>query len=268
VKRIHQIRNAGVMLSGKYNYRPSHGNRMAKIMGLKPYTSTKAGTLFFGCYNTNEYKAIINHKGPRILYWGGSDITYMRKNKFKFPRDVVHVVGCKRNYNELMKCDIEPLIRPVCELDPGLFRIMPLEKNVYVYLPRKRAAFYGLEMVRQVARRLPHTIFLLARYAPKPKPFPNSIVFPLLNLEGLISLYSQCACSIRNTRHDGTSQTNMELMLMGRRTAHPHGSHWGVQCNTVEEYVSFIQREQARTESHTELREKVLREVNNFDFLK
>lgn len=256
------------MLPGSHNYRPSHGDRIAKIMDLKPYTSIKGGTLFFGCYNANEYKAILNHKGPRVLYWGGSDILYMGKHQFKFPNDLVHIVGCKRNYNELMKYGIEPLIRPVCELDPDLFKIASLGKCVYTYLPRKRAVFYGLDMVRQVAQQLPHITFLLARYAPKPKPFSNAEVFPLLNIEGLKRLYLRSCCSIRPTRHEGTSQSNMELMLMGRRTGYPHDSHWGVQCNTVEQYVNFIKKEQTRTEPHKEARQRVLMEVNNFDFLK
>ena len=135
------------MLPGRNKYRPNHGNRLARIMGLKSYISNKEGTLFFGCYNNEEYKSILNHKGPRVLYWGGSDILYMKKNKFKFPKDLVHVVGCKRNRWELKKYGIDALVRPVCELSPGMFKLEPLGKDVYCYIPRKRSAFYGLGII-------------------------------------------------------------------------------------------------------------------------
>lgn len=270
MNKITMLKAAGVMTpyANGVRYRPDHSSRMAKIMGLEPYTSTKAGTLFFGCYNADEYNAILNHKGPRVLYWGGSDILYMKKNKFKFPKDVVHVVGCKRNYNELMKHNIEPLIRPVCELDSTLFKITPLGQDIYTYLPRKRHGFYGSSTIQRIAKHFPNITFILARYAPRPKPFPNAEVQPLLNVDGLKKIYSRCFASIRPSRHDGFPQSILELGMMGRATAWPHDNDFAVRCTTIQDYVEFIQREQARTEPHTELREKVLREVNNFDFLK
>jgi hypothetical protein len=56
-----------------------------KIMdkfNLLPYTNKNLPTIFFGCYNDNDFIKIKNHNSLRIILWGGSDSDIRNKKRY------------------------------------------------------------------------------------------------------------------------------------------------------------------------------------------
>lgn len=240
---------------------------MRMLLKLNPYKNKKEGCLFFGCYNKPDYARILTHTGPTIVYWGGTDIIKARTNKWKFRKDIIHVVGNKRCKRELEAIGINSIVRPICEIDPAKFKLEPLGKKVYCYLPFRRRAFYGYGMINKVAKRFPNTTFILTRWGNRRKPFKNAEVYPLVNFTELCKLYKQSACGIRPVLHDGNPQTCVELGLQGRATGWTYGTAVQPSCKTVNDYCVFIETELKRNKPHKEIRQYYLNTFNNLDFL-
>lgn len=253
----------------KYNgYRPDHCNRLGKLLNLKPYRGKKAdGCFFFGCYNKHDHAMILTNEGPTILYWGGTDITKARANKWKFSPNILHVVGNKRCKRELEAIGIHPIVRPICEISPTKFNLEPLGKSVFVYMPYRRRGFYGFKIVKKVAKRFPDTNFILTRWGRRAKPFKNSETHHLKSFEDLKQLYRRSFCCIRPVKHDGHPQTLIEMGLMGRRSGWTFGIPIEPACVTVSDYAEFINREMERKTPDKAVRRHYLKTVNNFDFL-
>ena len=263
--RITQFRCSSVL---QYDgYRPNHGQRFMVTAGLKPYKNKNKGFLHFGCYNESDIKRVMKNRGNVVIYWAGSDITIAKRKKWKFGRKIRHVTGTELAKKELTKIGIDACVRPVSEINPKKIPLMPMGKSVFCYLPGKRRNFYGFRVIKEVAARLPRVNFILTRYGPRKKPFKNADVHPLVNFPVLTELYRKSACCIRPTRHDGLSQCMLEIGLCGRLTAHPHDNGWGAKCTCVDHYVDFIKKELNTKKPHKEVRQDIIRRVNNFDFL-
>ena len=144
-------------------------------------------------------------------------------------------------------------------MDPSNFNISPLGKSVFCYVPYKRDKFYGIDKIKAVAKQLPTTNFILARYGHKKKPFTNCSTYPLLNVPGMLKLYRASFCSIRPTRHDGFPQSIAELGLMGRNTGWIYESDMATRCRSINDYVKFIQTEKRRLIPDIETRKKFLK---------
>ncbi len=265
MRRITQFRCSSVL---QYDgYRPNHGQRFMTISGLKPYKNKNKGFLQFGCYNQTDIKRIVKNRRNVIIYWAGSDILIAKRKKWKFEDNVRHVTGTELARDELESIGMDAMVRPVAEVNPKKFKLSPLGKKVFCYLPGKRRNFYGYKIIKETAKRLPKTTFILTRYGPRNKPFDNAEVHPLVNFERLSELYKESACCIRPTRHEGLSQTLLEIGLCGRNTAHPHDNGWGVKCTCVDHYVDFIEGELNNRKAHKDVRKDIIKRVNNFDFL-
>jgi len=200
----------------------------------------------------------MNHKGQAVVLWGGSDIVKAKKFGWKFPPRIKHITFTKQNQLELKRIGIFSKVKPMVFLDHSLFNLYPLGSSIFCYVPWKRAKFYGIETIKQIAIRLPKINFILARYGPKKKPFRNCTVYPLLNEKALINLYKSSFCSIRPTRHDGFPQSIAELGLMGRKTGWIYDSDLATQCRSIQDYVNFIKEEKNRSAPRKGLRKKFL----------
>lgn len=264
--KVKQYKCSGVL---RYNgNRPDHCKRLRLLLGLKPYTNKKDGCFFFGCYNESDRARILTHKGNVILYWGGTDIIKARKSGWKFSKKILHVVGNKRCKRELEGIGINPIVRPICEIDPSKFKLKPLGRKVFCYMPYKRRGFYGIGIVSKVAKRFPKTTFILTRWGNNRKPFKNAEVHPLVNFEKMNELYRQSFCGLRPVKHDGNPQTCVELGLQGRATGWTYGTSFQPACKTVQDYCNFIELERIRKKPHKEIRQYYLKTFNNFDFIR
>jgi len=258
--------SCSAVLEGK-GHRPDHCNRFGRLLGLTPYKNKGESCLFFGCYNKIDYAKIMKHTSNTIVYWGGTDIIKAGKNKWSFRPEILHVVGNKRCQKELEQIGIKSIIRPIAEVCPDKLRLEPLGDAVFVYMPYRRRAFYGIKIVTKVASRYPRTKFLLLRWGKRRIPFRNAEAFPLVNFEDLKELYKRSFVGIRPVKHDGNPQTNIELGLMGRRTGWTYPTPFQERCGTLYDYRDFVGEEMNRKKPDQLVRQHYLDTVNNFDFL-
>lgn len=256
---------SSLVLHGNH-YRPDHHGNIKTAYGLVDYYDPDLPLLVYGCYNVNDYKVISRHRAGVVLIWGGSDVIYMKTNKFKFGTNVRHIALSKQNQAELKKYNIVSEHRILLKAKLEDYPLKPLGKKVYVYMPFKRRKFYGFDIVRALSKRIDNTI-ILARYGNRKTVIRNAEMHPLLSQVELRKLYSETLCCIRPTRHDGFPQSFLELGLMGRRCAWPHEPGIPISCKNVKSYVSFIQSEQTRnSRPHSDIRDMIIK-LGTRDFL-
>jgi hypothetical protein len=242
---------------------------MATILGLSRYVNKTIPTVFYGMYNASDYAAIRAHRGPAIVYWGGTDIIRQRKRRWLFHPNIKHVVQTQRNMLELKAIGLNSIVRPVMNTDKKYLHLNNLGDSVFCYVPHGRKKFYGISMIRKVAMHLPDTNFIIVRWGRnRNKPFKNSEIYGKVGFNLLIQLYNRSLCSIRPVSHDGLSQTVCELGMMGRLTAMNRGESFTAHAKNVNDYVEFVLREKRRNKMpHSSIRKAIVNTVNNTDWL-
>jgi len=249
------------------SYRPDHHGNFKQGYDLVDYYDIDQPAIFYGCYNDKDYKTINRHRAGGIVIWGGTDVTYMKKHKYRFGRNIRHIALSRGNLMELKKHGIKAEYRVLLKADPEVYKLKPLGRKVYVYMPFKRRRFYGFDTVEKLSNRM-DVEFIIARYGRnRDTKIRNAKTYPLLTQRQLRTVYEDVLCCIRPTQHDGFPQSFLELGLMGRRCAWPHEPGVAVQCKNLNGFINFIKNEQNRTRPHSDIREMVIR-LGSRDFLK
>lgn len=246
------------------SYRPDHHGNFKKGYNLVDYYDPDQPAIFYGCYNKNDYNIIMKHRAGGIVIWGGTDVIYMKKHKYRFGKNIRHISLSRGNLMELKKYGIKSEHRVLLKADPEIYKLRPLGKKVYVYMPFKRRRFYGFDTINKLSKRM-DVEFVITRWGRKTS-IPNATTYPLLTQRQLRKVYEDVLCCIRPTMHDGFPQSFLELGLMGRRCAWPHEPGLAVQCKNLSGYINFIKNEQNRTRPHSDIRDMVIRLCNK-DFL-
>lgn len=230
----------------KKTRRHDQGAEFMRLLNGEPYKDATAPTVFLGCYNLADYRAIKNHKGKAIVWWGGTDITKMLKARVRFPEGIKHYAQTPTNQNELKMLGINAGILPLVYADPEYYKLTPIGKSIYFYAGWAREKFYGIDTIAKVAREFPDVNFIITRYRHRHPPFPNAKIYKAVDKGNLRTLYARCFCSLRPTRHDGFSQSVAELALMGRRTAWLYQYPCSKRCITPDDYIEFVASELKR----------------------
>lgn len=108
-----------------------------KVWNLGPYLDITSPTVFFGVYHKNDLEKIKNHKGPKIIIWGGNDMQPYQLQEFSklqnqqpqtytwaYPGEFSNILT---SYNITHK----PL--HIAIKDYSQFKPIPLGENIYVY---------------------------------------------------------------------------------------------------------------------------------------
>lgn len=173
---------------------------------LRPYDNADAPAVFFGAYD-GQLGAIRDHRGPAIIVWLGGDAANMRRplwrRRAKRCRHVAvgpwlerDLVAAGLPYKRINLCG-SPLLEQLAPTPRG--------RAVYAYVPAKRDTFFGGPLVRRVRDAMPHVEFIIRTDHDMPQ-------------ADMPALYARCGVGLRLTRHDGGSETVIEMGLMGRRT--------------------------------------------------
>ena len=176
-----------------------------KKYNLGEYRNTKKPCIFFGNYPyTNDHLFILNHRGPGILVWCGTDGLQLKSgiaDKLRKKTNIKHIVTSPYNERNLKRYDIPFRRLPITPININrLYKPTPLGDSVYIYIPKFRADFYGRKHYRVI-----------------------SDMFPFIHTDGstpydqVIDLYKKSFIGLRLTPHDGMPTTAVELGLMGRR---------------------------------------------------
>lgn len=161
-----------------------------------------------------------------ILHWIGTDVLeaaeIFRKEGRVLNAGYPHVdlAVAEHLCQELNKIGIEAKEVPIIPV--GLeFEVLPMPENhgVLSYIPESRQDFYGIDLLRKMARRFPEVPFYVVANtgAQDPADLPNVHYTGLLCWEELRRVYEKCSVLLRYPRHDGLPVMMLEALGMGRQ---------------------------------------------------
>jgi hypothetical protein len=181
---------------------------------LKRYHSRNEPCIFFGCYKHYERdcEVIVRHRGFTIILWGGSDAQHIHKRTrhmraLRGKKNLWNIAMSDYIANDMERLGFKYKKIPVCPTRPEKFNPCPNGPYVYAYGSHTRIEDYGVDILRKIQNMAPDLKFIVGYSQP-----PGHVKY-----EQMPAVYKKCFCGLRLTRHDGLSNTVVELGLMGRR---------------------------------------------------
>ena len=186
--------------------------RLRKKYNLETYSNPSKPAIFFGCYTDASLKLISAHKSTAVVIWSGSDAelvcscnNYMVKLLRK--PNIFHVAVSHWIEEDLQSVGLPYTPLKFTPTEAKTFPITTLGNCVYAYGINSRPDFYQKQLVVDVADVLQDTEFLTASS-------------PDNNFEDMFYIYRRCFLGYRLTKHDGLSNTVLEMGQLGICTLH------------------------------------------------
>lgn len=166
-----------------------------------------------------------------IIHWIGTDVLQATE---KFQKD--HIV-LNEQYphtdlaiadnlqRELLEIGIHAAYVPfvTCDMD---FQVQPApEKHMVLsYIPETREQFYGMEILKELAKRHPEVPFCIVANDGKndSHKLPNIHYMGRVGRQEMAELYRKCSVLFRYPEHDGLAIMKLEAMGFGRQVIHPY----------------------------------------------
>lgn len=208
--------------------------------GLASYRSDNEPVVFFGLYPMKHLNYVISHKTTVVIIWAGSDILQLNEHNvehFRSP-NIHHIAISSFIADDLKRWNLKYINLPVTPHDYSMFAHCPLGPDLYTYTftpkqCKERSQTYGYNLIEQIQARLPH--IKIHMYNCK-----------TLGRDNIINIYKQCFMGLRFTKHDGLSNTVVELGLMGRKVLWNGTCPNSINYTTIDDIVSKIEAEQHR----------------------
>lgn len=206
---------------------------------LEEYSDNKKPAIFFGLYKGHQH-ILRNHRSIAVIVWAGTDVLHMQRN----PRFLEYVKNRHRTYHIAISNFIEEDLRslnipfislPIIPHSNGDFKSEPLGKCVYMYTSDKSPQIYGDEMLNEIKKKLPEIKFITATAHSYTR-------------KELKKVYKKCFLGLRLTKHDGLSNTVVELGLMGRKVIWNGNTPNAIKYVSVSDIVRKIRVEQAKAQ--------------------
>ncbi len=123
-----------------------------KSFGLDSYHDGDAPLVVFGCYKPTDRRVILNHRGPVIVIWMGTDTHKVRQELAGLQKkNVVHITWVKALHKYLTKnrgieCYLTKLpMKEYTKPEPVV-----LGKKVYTYLAKGKPEYHGSDVVNNL----------------------------------------------------------------------------------------------------------------------
>lgn len=177
------------------------------------YTDVNAPCVFFGMYNQQDANAFMNHKGPRIMIFGGNDMHEPQLNILKQNINDGKTFSFQppgEFSDTLTKFDIPHKQAYLAVKDYSDLKSTPLGENIYIYLGRPDNRRYEYFKYEEVVRPLIQVfgedrVHWVTETATLP-------------FDQLVSKYYQNSfCYVKPNARGGATAMH-ELAHMGRRT--------------------------------------------------
>lgn len=199
---------------------PFYKERFLSRYGLVDYADPNRPAFFFGLYGTPDFEALNSHVGPAVVIWTGSDVLAIREwcakgGQVQFGSNVHHVAISQFIADDLDALGLKYVRLPFCCVDGEKFKPVPLGRKVYCYCPDHARDKYGGPLLDEIMRLLPDVEFHVQRTLDPAADMP--------------AIYAECAMNLRLVRHDGLSNTSMEMGLSGRPTINAGDFGWDAQ---------------------------------------
>jgi hypothetical protein len=213
----------------RYIYDGRFGLTCVNDSGYDP----SAPCLFHGMYGKEDITRFMNHRGKRIVVWGGGDAQ---------KPDVVATIASVTDTRHIstsrdldwalrqhgLKPDFYPLPSTIPENWIGDDKpIPPCGPKIFSYAPNEA---YGRSLVEAVAKVVEFEVVLTGSERDRP-------------VEELYRLYADSFIGLRLKGFDGVAATVQEMGLMGRRSVWNGGTPSAIQWHSLEDVVKAINAE-------------------------
>jgi len=143
--------------------------------GLLSYHSRHLPTIFFGCYNSSDYRKIKQHRNMPIIMWGGTDCNTIKDKKDVNTRDLFgkryyHLAISQQIYDKLLEYGVSSdriyLIKlRLLNYNDYSNAVESKGDSVYIYTAvndERARDVYGKDIYDQVIKAMPDTNFIVA----------------------------------------------------------------------------------------------------------
>lgn len=204
---------------------------------LTSYNNLTTSSLFFGVYTTDDLETIQNHKGLKLVIWGGEDSnpnnlhSKQTLGEIKNIPNIIHLSISKTIYNSLKISGIQSILIDFNLVDTLLFYPIPkteLGRNIFIFngQHKGRGHIYGEKYYIEVMKKLP-------RY--------NYVLSNTLNAkwEDMPNIYKRCFIMLRLTNHDGNANSVQECEAMDIPVIH-NQSDYGLKWGNIDDIIRHI----------------------------
>lgn len=222
---------------------------LLKKYGFVNYFDRNKPVIFFGCYNKTDLAYISRHKSLAIIIWRGTDATKLHTKEFipiRKNKNLKHIVISNFLAKDLDNFGIPYTLLPVSATDVDKFNPVPLGKNIYIYGVNYKPEVYNKKLVCLVQKKINSIFndidFVYGHFSLDKsliKKYPNSIH----SKSSMPEIYSKCFMGLRLTKHDGLSNTVLEMGLMGRRCVWNGGTPSGIPWGTIDDIINAVVEE-------------------------
>lgn len=235
-----------------------------KIWGLERYRfpwDIFKPVVFFGMYHRGDYLKYMLHMGENVIFWGGSDITNLLRDKlhrllrFWF-RNIDNYCENILEQEELARIGIEAEVIPsfLEDIDDFPVSFTPSDKPiVYISTRPEREDEYGLGLVRRLREKVPEVLFVVFDGLTSPDEFNKMI--------------KNYHCGLRPNEHDGFSEITAKSVLMGQypitKIKYPMIDNY----NTEEELIALLKDLKNKKEPNYQARDYYRKYVNQYSFI-
>lgn len=278
------LANQGTSVLFKLYYSPGiahHGENMRKMLRLDHYVPSihiNDPVWFFGLYFDQDYLQILAHHGKKIINWRGSDALQLRNTpaRIRLIKNIcaLHVCQSHRQQDVLAEFGLKSIIRPMINEVAGNITVTPFPKDrtrILIFWKRGIDDFIRAKLFFEIALNTPDVEYHIVgdensdRFTGAGK--ENLIYHGFLPERELDNLMDQCKGTLRPWMSDGTPNIQTKMLLKGRYAAHSCRFEKVALCNTVDDYVAWIEWLKGVNVPNLEARDWWLKHLNNFDFL-
>lgn len=158
-----------------------------------------------------------------VIHWIGTDVLNAVQNDDGRKRDnsplVINLAGSELLQTELEQIGICASVVPIvpCNIEFDVCP-MPSRHAVLSYIPQNRESFYGMEILKKVAKEFPDIQFHIVSNngLNDTERLENVVYEGMLNPKQMKELYKNCSVLFRYPQHDGLSMMVLEALGMGR----------------------------------------------------
>lgn len=222
---------------------PHFKNKFYKRYNLTDIDNNYDPVIMFGMYKPEDRQFYLNHKGPIIVAWCGTDGLRIDPNVIK-SKEATHIVPSSFIMKDLDKYNISYKYVP---FTPALTNISPKPRGDFIYFYGKRNIYH------------PEYIPIIKK---KTKLEIIHTQYNTYNPDQLLKIYEKCFIGLRLTDHDGVPTTVVELGLMGRRSIHngitPHSLNYD-NIDRICELISLEYQNRHKSDYH-----QISKDWNNF----
>ncbi len=184
--------------------------------------------LFVGIYRPEDMRRILNHKGMRIVVWGGQDA--QQEVAIEIVSMLENTINVSQSHwitAALKKHGIEPKFVALPHTNVDYWKPCPLGDKIYAYAPND---VYGKNVIEEILRIVPFEAIVTT----SPKQHPQ---------ERILEFYKESFIGLRLRQFDGISATVQQMGLMGRRTVWNGKTPSAIAWDRVSDIVMAVNRE-------------------------